>query len=147
LSAPAIFQLDRLIVVVSLPHGNRAGIGDAEGSLIANDEPGKPILTDRDREAELGQDAGGEFGEVHGAAAVDEEVTVWLDGHWGDLADHGHELFSSEVSSLVEVVRQAFTQSSVGDVHPRSPRAVDEGLAARAEVALGTQVAYSADLA
>jgi hypothetical protein len=106
-----------------------------------------PIFTDGDGEAELGQDAAGEFGEVHGAAAVDEEVTVWLDGHWGDPADHGHELFPTEVSSLVEVVRQAFIQSPVGDVHPRSPRAVDEGLAASAEVALGTQVAYSANLA
>jgi hypothetical protein len=41
---------------------------------------------------------------VHGAAAVDEEVIIWLDGHWGDLADHGHELFFTEVSSFVEVV-------------------------------------------
>jgi hypothetical protein len=51
------------------------------------------------------------------------------------------------VSSLVEVVGQPVTQSSVGDVHPCDPGTVDEDLAASAEVALSTHVAYSADLA
>ena len=48
---------------------------------------------------------------MHGAVAVDEEVTVLLDGHWGDPADHGDELFSTEVSSLVKIVGQSFTRA------------------------------------
>jgi hypothetical protein len=37
-----------------------------------------PILTVGDGPAELGQDTAGEFGEVHGAAAADEDVSVCL---------------------------------------------------------------------
>ena len=82
-------------------------------------DPSSPSMNHENRssgsngQAELGQDAAREFGEVDGAAAVDEEITVLLDGHWGDPAHHGDELFSTEVSSLVEVVGQAFAQGSV----------------------------------
>ena len=51
-----------------------------------------PILTVGDGPAELGQDTAGEFGEVHGAAAVDEDVSVLPNGHSNDPANHGQEL-------------------------------------------------------
>jgi hypothetical protein len=53
-----------------------------------------PILTVANGEAELGQDGAGAFGEVHEAAAVDEDVSVVPNGHTGDPADHWRGTFS-----------------------------------------------------